>query len=128
MTICVSGAGDIPPKQSDLCVECFEASNPAGVSGITKAIEAGCRYCGGPFHIGGGDPLATLSGARKMRCLCKRCAEEYHGFLGRELPGFGNPDITKEQIDQIRTRNFAAILTELEAHMKKWVAGRDDSP
>jgi hypothetical protein len=61
----------------------------------------------------------------KLSFMCKSCAEEYFRFLGRKLPGFGEPDITTEQIAEMRTRNIAGVLAEAQEHMKKWVTERD---
>jgi hypothetical protein len=54
--------------------------------------------------------------------MCKPCAEEYFRFLQQELPGFGEPEITAQQIAEFRRHNMAAVLTEADEHMKKWVA------
>jgi protein-arginine kinase activator protein McsA len=122
-TVCSSNAGD-EPKRRDLCGECFESFNPTEASGITKAWEAGCQYCGGPPEIGGADPLATIGGIHKLRCMCRPCAEEYGRFLQLKMPGFGTVTMTKEQIAKIKTYDIPAIFTEAEEHMKKWVADR----
>ncbi|MGA2868334.1 MAG: hypothetical protein ABSF34_04135 [Verrucomicrobiota bacterium] len=74
---------------------------------------------------GGGDPLATIGGIHKLRCMCRPCAEEYHRFLQLKLPGFGTGVMTKEQMAQIKTYDIPAIFTEAEEHMKKWAADRE---
>jgi len=61
----------------------------------------------------------------KLSFMCKSCAEEYFGFLRLKMPGFGSDTLTKEQADKLAKHAFAAILTESEEHMKKWVAERD---
>lgn len=123
-THCTSIVGDIP-KQRHLCDECFEASNPTQARELAKALQDGCRYCGGEPYGGGGDPLATLSGTRRISFMCKRCAEEYYGFLGPKIPDFGSATLTKEQIAEFAKHDFPAILSEAEEHMKKTVAERD---
>jgi hypothetical protein len=91
---------------------------------MTKAWEAGCRYCGGEPCSGGGHSADRLGSSMKMSFMCKPCADEYFGFLRRKLPGFGDPDITTEQVAEMRKHDIAGVLTETEAHMKKWVADR----
>jgi hypothetical protein len=88
--------GNSAHEGESLCRECFELSNPTVTSGITKVWEAGCQYCGGPPVIGGADPLATIGGIHKLRCMCKPCSEEYHRFLQLKMPGFGTVTMTKE--------------------------------
>lgn len=117
--------GNSDREGESLCRECFELSNPAVTSGITKAWEAGCRYCGGEPYSGGGHSADGLGGNMKMSFMCKSCAAEYFGFLRKKLPGFGDPDITPEQVAEMRKHNIAGVFTETEAHMKKWVADRD---
>ena len=109
----------------DLCSECFESSDHTEAKGITKVWEAGCQYCGGPPVIGGADPLASIGGIHKLRCMCRPCADEYHRFLEVKMPGFGSDTLTKEQAAKLAKHDFAAILTEAEEHMKKWLAERD---
>jgi hypothetical protein len=123
-TVCTSRKGD-EPTQGDFCADCFESFNPTLAGGITKALEAGCKYCGGPPAIGGGDPLA-ISGddIHKMKCMCKPCADEYHRFLQLKMPGFGTPTMTKEQIAKIKTYDIPAIFREADEHMKKWATDR----
>jgi len=122
-THCTNIADDVP-KQSHLCDECLESSNPAQVGELRNAFEAGCRYCGGRSDSGGFDPVAMLRGIREMSFTCRPCAEEYFRFLRQTLPGFGEATITTEQIAVIRTHNMAAVLMEADEHMKKWVADR----
>jgi protein-arginine kinase activator protein McsA len=130
-TTCTSPA-DEEPKHIDLCQECFETSDREEVRSLPKdfqaTLQAGCRYCGGEFYSGGFDSLALLGGVRKVSVMCKPCAEEHHGFLKRKLPGFGDPDLTKEQmamlVPNFKASVFPAILAELEEHMKQWVARR----
>jgi hypothetical protein len=118
--------GNSSHEGESLCRECFELSNPTVTSGITKVWEAGCQYCGGPPAIGGGGfGLGVFSGIRSMpSCKCKPCAEEYYRFLQVKMPGFGTGTMTKEQLAKIKTYNIAAIFTEAEEHMKKWVSER----
>lgn len=120
---CTNIAGDVP-KQQHLCDECFDASNPTQARELTRAFQAGCRYCGGEPYGGGGDPLAMLSGTHKMSFMCKPCTEEYFRFLRLRMPGFGSYTITKEQVAKIKTYDIPAIFTEAEEHMKKWVVDR----
>lgn len=97
---------------------------PALINGVTPAWEAGCQYCGGPPVSGGDDPLATLGGSHKLRCLCQPCFDEYHRFIQVKLPGFGTATMTKEQIAKIKTVDIPAMFNEADAHMKQWVADR----
>ena len=120
------------PKTIDLCQECFDASELKGATDLPTdyqaSLQAGCRYCGGEFHSGGLDPLALLGGVRRMNVLCKPCAMEYFGYLRLNLPGFGDPKLTKEQMAilaaNIKASGFPAILAEHEKPMKHWVAKR----
>jgi hypothetical protein len=116
--------GDVP-KQRHLCEECFEASNPTQAHELTTALKAGCRYCGGEPYTGSGHSLDGLSGTMKLSFMCKPCAEEYFGFLRLKMPGFGSDTLTKEQVAKLAKYDKAAIFTEAEEHMKKWVAERD---
>ena len=109
------------PRQRDLCAECFESSYHTEAGDITKVWEAGCEYCGGPPVIGGADPLSTMSGNNKLRCMCKPCAQEYHRFLQMKMPGFGTLTMTKEQLAKMKTYDIPAIFTGANEHMKKWV-------
>ena len=84
---------------------------------------ASCRYCGGEPYSGGGDPMAGLRGVRKVSFMCRPCMEEYVGFLSAKWPGFGDVEITDEQISNIRRSDKAAVFRDAEEHMKKWVAG-----
>jgi hypothetical protein len=122
-TVCTSNAGD-EPKRRDLCSECFESSYHTEASGITKAWEAGCQYCGGPPEMGGADPLATLGGTQKLRCMCRPCAEEYARFLRQKWPGFGDVAMTSEQRAKIHPSDIPIVFREADEHMKKWVADR----
>ena len=113
----------------ELCQECFEASGLEGAAGLPAALQDGCRFCGSEAFGGGFDPLALQGGVRKFSFMCKSCSDEYYGFLRLKFPGFGDPDLPKKQMDilvaKLKSCDFHAILVELEAHMKKWVAERD---
>lgn len=123
-----TGNGDEEPRKIDLCQECFETSDLEEKRFLPvdfqSALRAGCRFCGGEAHSGGMDLVALLGGIRKMSVLCKLCSEEYYGLIKKKLPGFGDPDATKEQMAVITACDFPAIVTELENHMKQWVAKR----
>jgi hypothetical protein len=127
-THCTNIRGDVP-KQRHLCDDCFNTSNPTEARSMAEALKAGCRYCGGEPYGGGLDSVALLGGVRKMSFMCKPCSNEYYGFLRLKFPGFGDPNPTEEQmavlVAKLRSSDFPAILVELEAHMKKWVIGRD---
>ena len=123
-THCTNIAGDVP-KARHLCDECFEASNLTQARELAKALQAGCRYCGGEPYTGGGHSPDGLSGTMKLSFMCKPCAEEYFRFLRQKLPGFGEPEITNEQIAEIRTHNMADVLTEAQGHIQKWVAEKN---
>jgi hypothetical protein len=124
-THCTNIAGDVPTERH-LCDECFEASNPTQARELAKALQAGCRYCGGEPYTGSGSchSLAELS-TTKLSFMCKPCAEEYFRFVRQRLPSFGDPDITNEQAAELQTHNIGKVLTEAKEHMKKWVAERD---
>lgn len=111
-------------KRSDLCDKCFEFSKPNENQGLAAALQTGCRYCGGEPYSGGDDPIAMLSGVRKVSFTCKSCADEYSRFLRQKWPGFGEPTITTEQIAKIRTSDSSPILIEADEHMEKWVADK----
>jgi hypothetical protein len=92
-------------------------------------FEAGCRYCGGEAYLGGRDAQGLLAGVNKWNFMCKPCAEEYHGFLKRKFPDWGDCDLTKEEAATLAANinadgGFLAVLAELEKHMKEWVDKR----
>jgi hypothetical protein len=120
-THCTNTGGDFP-KQRHLCEECFESSNPIQAHELTTALQAACRYCGGEPYTGSGHSLDGLGGTMKLSFMCKPCAEEYFSFLRQEMPGFGSETITKEEIAKIVKCDRAAIFTQAEEHMKKFVA------
>ena len=116
-------SGDVL-KKGDLCDECFGISKPVEASNLATALKAGCRYCGGEPYTGSGNSLVTVNGAVKLTFMCKPCAEEYFRFIRHQLPSFGDPEITTEQIAELRTHNIAGVLSEADEYMKRWVAGR----
>src|SRR5271169_4280723 len=101
-------------KPSNLCEECFEASKPTEARDLAKALQVGCRYCGGEPYSGGGYSLAGLSGGRSMSFMCKPCAEEYYRFLREKWPGFGGVAITDEQFADLHRTDDAAVFREAE--------------
>jgi protein-arginine kinase activator protein McsA len=107
------------------CSQCYEASKPAEARGLTAALDAGCRYCGGEPYTGSGHSPDGLSSISNLSFMCKPCAEEYFGFLRLKMPGFGSDTLTTEQAAKLAKYDRAAIFTEAEEHMKKWVAERD---
>ena len=109
---------------SNLCESCFEGSKPTEASTLAAAVQAGCRYCGGEPYTGSGHSLGGTRSSSRPSFMCKPCAEEYFRFIRQELPFFGDPDITTEQIAELRTHNVTAVLAEADEHMKGWVAGR----
>ena len=147
-TVCTGSPEDGPklnddgPKDTDLCQQCFEVSDLKVAIDLPADFQvshlAGCRYCDGESASGGLDPLALLGGIRKMRYICMPCAKEYYicmpcakeyyGFLGVKLPGFGDGNRTKEQMDllvaNLKACDFPAVILELDDHMKEWVAKR----
>jgi hypothetical protein len=54
--------------------------------------------------------------------MCQSCAEEYFGFLRQAWPGFGEGLVTDEFLSKFAASDSNAVLIEVEAHMKKWVA------
>jgi protein-arginine kinase activator protein McsA len=120
-------AGDVH-KSRDLCEQCFQATEPAQAIDLSAALKAGCRYCGGEPYAGGGSPLLAPAGAQGISFMCKPCAEEYYRFLDHKIPGFvecaRTATVTDDLRAKLRARDFSAILIEVEAHMKKWVAER----
>jgi len=120
-------AGSEVSKTINVCSDCAQSVH--GLEGITNldAVLDGtpCRYCGGEPYSGGPDPLASLSGTRSISMMCKSCSDEYSRFLSEKWPGFGDPDITDEQIANVRGADIAAVFRGAEEHMKKWVAERN---
>jgi hypothetical protein len=110
---------------SNLCESCFEGSKTPEASGLAAALQAGCRYCGGEPYTGSGHSIVESRGPLKLSFMCKPCAEEYFRFIRQELPHFGDPDITTDQIADLHTQNNAAVLTEAVEHMKQWVTRRN---
>jgi protein-arginine kinase activator protein McsA len=108
-------AGDDITKVN-LCAQCSEGAAPD----LASALQAGCHYCSGAPCCSAPDLSAQSSGSRKLWALCKRCAEEFYGYCNRKLPGIGTDAFTLEKFSKI-----AAILPELDQHMKQWVSERD---
>jgi protein-arginine kinase activator protein McsA len=98
-----------------LCAKCSEGAAPD----LAAVLQAGCHYCGGAFHCCGPDLSGQSSGSPKLWALCKRCAEEFYGFCDRRLPGIGTDAFTQEQFSEL-----AALLPELDRHMRRWVSER----
>jgi hypothetical protein len=117
-------SGDVL-KRSDFCEECFETSKPSELGSFTTALQAGCRYCGGEPYTGSSHSLDGLTSTMMMSFMCKPCADEYFSFLRQKMPGFGSDTLTKEQAAKLAKYNHAAIFTEAEEHMRKWVADKD---
>ncbi len=123
-------AGSSVSKEISLCAEC--ARSFAGLEGITNldaAVNgAPCRYCGGEPYSGGGDPIAGLSGVRKLSFMCRSCTEEYYRVLDQKLPGFVEcataATVTDDLIAKLRAADMSAVLTAIEDHMRNWVAER----
>lgn len=119
-------AGASTSKETNLCADCARLFRGLeGISNLDAVLNgAPCRYCGGEPYSGGGDPIAGLSGVRKVSFMCKPCAEEYSRFVCEKLPGFGDAGITDEQVANIHKADKAAVFRKVEEHMKKWVAER----
>jgi protein-arginine kinase activator protein McsA len=122
-------AGDVQ-KTRDLCEQCFQATEPARAGDLAAALKAGCRYCGGEPYAGGGSPLPGPTGVHGITFMCKPCSEEYYRVLDHKIPGFvecaRTATVTDDLIAKMRACDFSAILTEIEDHMKKWVAERGE--
>ena len=103
-------------KHRNLCERCFEASKPAEARDLAKALDDGCRYCGGEPYIGGGTPIDRLRGVLTISFMCKPCKDEYYSFLRQKCPNIGKV-LTAEEVAKI-----PAIIVEADEHMKKWVA------
>jgi len=118
----VSCDAGVVSKTTNLCSECGESfEGPAEAREAAAAWkDARCRYCGGEPHVGGGHSLDPLSGAFKISFMCKPCAEEYYRFLSEKWPGFGDVNITDEQIASINRTDKVAVLRHVEEHMKTW--------
>lgn len=110
-------------RHSNLCNKCFEDSKPTEARDFATALHAGCRFCGGEPYTGSSHSPDGLSNIRNLSFMCKRCAEEYFRFLRLKIPGFTSDTLTKEQAAKLATYDTAAIFTEAEEHMKKWLAG-----
>jgi protein-arginine kinase activator protein McsA len=106
--------------QRNLCNDCFEASRPAEARNFAEALQTGCRYCGGEMYVGGCHLVAGVQS--KWSSMCQSCAEEYFGFLRQAWPGFGEGLVTDEFLSRFAASDPNAVLVEVEAHMKKWVA------
>jgi len=120
-------AGDVQ-KSRNLCEQCFKVTEPAQASDLGAALKAGCRYCGGEPYAGGGSPLHGPTSAHGISFMCKPCTEEYYQVLDQKIPGFvecaRTATVTDDLIARMRACDMSAILTEIEVHMKKWVAQR----
>ncbi len=110
---------------SNICPECFEATEPKRSQELFSIFQAGCHYCGGEPDCTAPDLSADLRGEQRLWALCKRCRREFYRFCNQKLPGFGQAKMAPEQIAQV-----PALLAELDEHMKKWVSerGNDDAP
>jgi protein-arginine kinase activator protein McsA len=120
-------AGDVQ-KSRDLCEQCCQATDPAQAGNLAAALRAGCRYCGGEPYAGGGSSLTGPTGIHRISFTCKPCTEEYYRFLDHKIPGFVECARTATVTDDLKARmrscDLSAIFTEIEVHMKKWVAER----
>lgn len=120
-------AGDVQ-KTRDLCERCFQATEPARAVDLAAALKAGCRYCGGEPYAGGVSLLPRPTGIHGISFMCRPCSEEYYRFLDHKIPGFvecaRTATVTDDLIAKVRACDFSVILTEVEGHMKKWVADR----
>src|ERR1051326_760958 len=124
--ITANWAGSEVSKTINVCEDCFQSLHGLdGTPNMNAVFNARCRYCDGEPYSGGLDPLASLSGTRRISILCKSCSDEYFRFLRGKWPGFGDPDITDEQIAKVRGADIAAVFRGAEEHMKKWVAERN---
>ncbi len=127
-THCTDTADDVPTQQH-LCDQCFQAVEPARASGLSAALQAGCRYCGGEPYAGGGSPFAGPGGAHGITFMCKRCTDEYYRLLDQKVPGFTEcaktATVTNDLISKLRASDMSAIFAEIEGHMRKWVAERE---
>lgn len=123
-------AGGSVSKEIGLCAECARlCEGLEGITNLDAAVNgAPCRYCGGEPSSGGGDPIAGLSGVRKMSFMCKTCAEEYNRVLEQQLPGFVDcataATVTDDLIAKLRAADMSAVFTAIEDHMRNWVAER----
>jgi protein-arginine kinase activator protein McsA len=118
-------AGDVQ-KTRDLCEQCFQGTEPSGAGDLAAALKAGCRYCGGEPYAGGCSSLPTR--VRGITFMCKPCSAEYYRFLDHKIPGFvecaRTATVTDDLIAKLSACDFSAILTEVDGHMKEWVAER----
>lgn len=129
-TACTDVGGE-EPTSIQLCRECFEASDLAGVGALppTETVsQARCRYCGGEPVTGRPDRLSGQVGGSTWVFMCKPCAEEYFGVLQKQFPGFGDPDRTKDQlavlISKAKSYDFRTVFADLEKHMEQWAGKR----
>src|SRR5580692_8362862 len=81
------------PTIINLCAECHQEEDP----GIVAMIQAGCHYCDGEFSCTATDPSDMAAQQPKQFGLCARCADEFHGYVRRIVPGFGVSMPTDEE-------------------------------
>lgn len=115
-------------RRRDLCEQCFQATEPAQAGGLAAALRPGCRFCGGEPYAGGGSLLPGPA-VHEITFMCKPCSEEYYRILDHKIPGFVKcaraAAVTDDLIARMRSCDLSAIFTEIELHMKKWVAERN---
>jgi hypothetical protein len=120
-------AGDVQ-KSRNMCEHCFQATAPAQAGDLAAAHRAGCRYCGGESYAGGGSLPSGPAGAHRISFMCQSCTGEYYRFLEYKMPGFvqcaRTATVTEDLLIELRACDFLAILSQVEEHMKKWVAER----
>jgi protein-arginine kinase activator protein McsA len=118
-------------KKLDLCEEClkgvpfFEEERS-----IHAALEEGCQYCGdkpgGKASACGFAPFPMLRGG-PIKFMCSSCADEYNRILEQKFPRLFNHTLTSGEgamlISEYKSsRDFPAVLAELDEHMKQWLA------
>jgi hypothetical protein len=105
-----------------------EISKGIGLKDLDLAFDSawstGCQFCGGKPSSGSASWMSGGSDSSHVRVMCEACAGEYFRYIKEKLPGFGNPDITDEQIIKLCESEVGEVVRDAEKHMKNWVARR----
>ena len=108
----------------DLCVECFEAREPAEQKRLRHGAQtARCKYCAGTPCVEW-NSLTNVFGfvvadAEPTGFLCAPCTEEYNRFLAEQMEGLS------QGLSEPEESAIASRLREGgERHMLEWVARR----
>ena len=111
-------------RSTDLCIECFEAREPAEDKRLRRAAQtARCKYCGGSPCVEWNSLTnlfgVVVTGGAPTGFLCASCTEEYNQFLAHEMEGLA-PGLSEAEESAIAER----LRASGDKHMLQWLARR----